>query len=109
MVVCVHPGRLVQTWLFQGVRGLDVILLIMHGLRVGLAVSHFLQLLIEVRQVQLLPLLAGKVGGKNELGPENLLVWSRCGRALWPSKIIGSLLDQSLSLWRSQEMAFLSL
>ena len=45
--------------------------------------------------------------GKNELGPENLLVWSRCGRALWPSKIIGSLLDQSLSLW--QEMAFLSL
>ena len=43
-------------------------------MRVGVAVSHFLQLLVEFHPIQLFRLLAGEVGGKGELGPESLLV-----------------------------------
>ena len=47
----------------------------MHGRRGGIAVSHFLQLLVKVCPVQLC-VLAGEVGGKGELGPKSLLVWT---------------------------------
>ena len=55
----------------------------MHGQRVGVVVSHFLQLLIEFHPVQLFRLLAGKVGGKCELSPECLLVWTETRVQVW--------------------------
>ena len=79
----------------------------MHGWRVGVAVSHFQQLLVEVPPIQFL-LLAKSAGRVS-------LVWkaywcglrpeSRCGRAQRPSRIIGA---YSTNPFWSEEMAFLS-
>ena len=54
----------------------------MHGQRVGVAISHFLQLLIEFHSVQLIRLLVGEVGRKCELGPKRLLVWISAPQSL---------------------------
>ena len=73
-----------------------------HGQRVGITVPYLLELLVELHSIQLLCLLAGEVSGQRKLCPKacwcGLRPESRCGRALRPNRIIGSLLAQSLSL-----------
>ena len=70
MAVCFHLGGLAKLGFPQGFRGFAIIFLMMHGWGVGVAVSHFLQLLVGFYPIQLLHLPAGKVGREGELGPE---------------------------------------
>ena len=46
MAVCFHLGGLAKLGFPQGFRGFAIIFLLMHGWGVGVAVSHFLQLLV---------------------------------------------------------------
>ena len=55
----------------------------MHSQRVGIAISHLLQLLVEVCPIQPLRLLVGKVGKKSELSSESLLVWTEVRVQVW--------------------------
>ena len=63
MAASVCLGGLRQTWLSGVPRKLTVFVLVMDGRRVFVAISGSFQLLVEVNSIELLCLLAGKVGG----------------------------------------------
>ena len=63
--------------LLKSVRGLAIILSVMHSRSVGKANPGFLESLVKVCSDELLCLLAGKVGRKGQLSYECLLVQAK--------------------------------